>query len=674
MNDELRKAINVKNMFKRKYDKCKSSVNWKMYRKHRNNVNKLRKKCLQKHIADKCENMNVEHGKDFWKTIKPLLSDKCKVGSENITLLENDCIVNDPIEVGNILNDYYINVTKDIGPNDAVNDRNTLKDIIEPHMSNKSVMFIKDHFSKDNFSFSFKPVTPEIVLKLLQNVQPNKATGCDTIPPKMVKLAAEQLHIPITHLVNKCIEFSKFPDDLKFAEVTPIFKKDNKLHKKNYRPVSVLQTLSKIFESVLINQLLDYFETNQILSSNMSGFRKSYSCQSVLLKYVEDCKQALDNDEICGSILTDLSKAFDCLPHRLLIAKLSAYGVCNKSCMLMANYFQGRSQCVKLGNNKSEQLQLDKGAPQGSYMGPFVYNLFSNDLLLLVQSLCNIYNYADDNTVSCTGKTTDDVINKLKNISNILINWFQNNYMKANPEKFQFIMYSKTNEAKSILINDTVVNSETSVKLLGVHIDSRLNFNNHITHICKKAGKQINALARLSTTLSMEVKYRVFETFILSHFNFCPIVWHFCSAEDLKRIENVQKRALRFVLNDFNSSYSDLRKQCNRSLLYVHRLRLMAIEVFKMYHNIGPTYLYDLIEKKNNPYNLRMEKPVVLPTFNSVTYGFNSFKYQGSYMWNSLPNEMKQSADLKSFKYLVNDWQGFNCTCSSCKLCILKRM
>lgn len=100
----------------------------------------------------------------------------------------------------------------------------------------------------------------------------------------------------------------------------------------------------------------------------------------------------------------------------------------------------------------------------------------------------------------------------------------------------------------------------------------------------------------------------------------------------------------------------------------------MAIEVFKMYHNIGPTYLYDLIEKKNNPYNLRMEKPVVLPTFNSVTYGFNSFKYQGSYMWNSLPNEMKQSADLKSFKYLVNDWQGFNCTCSSCKLCILKRM
>ena len=177
--------------------------------------------------------------------------------------------------------------------------------------------------------------------------------------------------------------------------------------------------------------------------------------------------------------------------------------------------------------------------------------------------------------------------------------------------------------AKSIVINDTVVNSETSVKLLGVHIDSRLNFNNHITHICKKAGKQINALARLSSTLSMEVKYRVFETFILSHFNFCPIVWHFCSAEDLKRIENVQKRALRFVLNDFNSSYSDLRKQCNRSLLYVHRLRLMAIEVFKMYHNIGPTYLYDLIEKKNNPYNLRMEKPVVLPTFNSVTYGFN---------------------------------------------------
>ena len=256
----------------------------------------------------------------------------------------------------------------------------------------------------------------------------------------------------------------------------------------------------------------------------------------------------MDKNEVCGSLLTYLSKAFDCLPHRLLITKLSAYGVSNDACMLMANYFQGRSQRVKLGNNTSEWMSLEKGAPQGSFMGPYVYNWFSNDLLLLVQKLCNIYNYADDNTVSCTGKTSSEVIKKLQDVTKVMIDWFTTNFMKANPDKFQFILFSKEIEAQSILLNNINVNCQSSVKLLGVHIDSKLNFRGHISCICKKAGKQINALARLSTMLNEDCRYKLFETFILSHFNFCPVVWHFCSAEDLKQIENIQKRALKYVL------------------------------------------------------------------------------------------------------------------------------
>ena len=117
-----------------------------------------------------------------------------------------------------------------------------------------------------------------------------------------------------------------------------------------------------------------------------------------------------------------------------------------------------------------------------------------------------------------------------------------------------------------------------------------------------------------------------------------------------------------------------MRERSNKPLLYVQRLRSIAIEVFKMYHNIGPSYLHDFIVKKSSTYQLRMVKPIQPPGFKSVTYGFNSFKYQGSCLWNSLSNDFKNCTDLKTFKSLMSDWQGHTCMCSCCKLCILKQL
>ena len=137
-----------------------------------------------------------------------------------------------------------------------------------------------------------------------------------------------------------------------------------------------------------------YFEN--IFSPYISGFQKGHSCESVLLRLVENVKLNMDNGSMYGALLTDLSKAFECLPHRLLIAKLKAYGLSNDSCMLIANYFQDRTQRVKVGNVKSDWMEINKGCPQGSLFGPLAFNIFSNDLLLLVQDRCDVYNYADD--------------------------------------------------------------------------------------------------------------------------------------------------------------------------------------------------------------------------------------------------------------------------------------
>ncbi len=168
---------------------------------------------------------------------------------------------------------------------------------------------------------------------------------------------------------------------------------------------------AKIFEGVMVDQLSGYFETH--FSQYVSGFRKHHNCQNVMLRFTECIKGHLDRGHVVGAVLTDLSKAFDYLPHDLLISKMYAYGVDIDSCAYIASYFKGRFHRVKLGNDRSEWLPLIKGAPQGSIFGPFSYNVHSNDLIVGMSQICDIFNYADDNTICCYGDNITSVKGKL---------------------------------------------------------------------------------------------------------------------------------------------------------------------------------------------------------------------------------------------------------------------
>ena len=669
MNGKLRKAINVKNMFRRKFNRCRNSVNWEIYRNHRNYVVKLRKECTRIYLKEK--GTMSGNGKEFWKIIKPLISNKNVTNNNDIILMENDEIINTRADVCNTMNEYYVNITKSIGCEDSISVNDSFVDIINTHSSHPSVCRIRESISGDS-NFSFTMVNTEHVYKKLKNVNSKKAPGFDGMPPKLIKMGASALCNPITWLINRSISSSKFPNLLKYAEVSPIYKKGNSLDKKNYRPVSILPCISKVFESVFIDQMSEFLEP--VLSPHLSGFRKEHSCQSVLLHMVDQCKTNMDNNGISGALLTDLSKAFDCLSYKLMIAKLYAYGFNSDACMLVASYFTDRKQRVKLGDVRSEWQQLMKGSPQGSLFGPFSYNLFSNDLLYLIDDLCDIYNYADDNTICVHGKVIDDVISQVENVSNILLDWFDANYLQANPDKFQFILLHKHKLEYNVNIRNVILPSEDSVKLLGVHIDYRLDFNKHISETCSKAGRQLSALGRLSNVLNVNEKLLLFECFILSHFNFCPAVWHCCSISDMKKIEKIQKRALSHVFNDYVSSYVDLRQKANRPLLYVQRMKLIMIEVLKIVNKIGPKYLHDMFVLKNNSHNLRNSLTLIQPKFKTVTYGKCSLKYEGSVIWNKLSNEMKQSININVFKRFMRLWQGPNCVCFNCKLCSLNCM
>ena len=216
--------------------------------------------------------------------------------NDNIMLLENYEILREPQELCNVFNEYFVNIAKDIGVNDRITLDDSVTSIITEHDTHPSIDLIRRNHANDS-NFQFSDVSSNDIRTILKKLNIRKATGCDNIPPKLLRIGAEILCSPITYLVNMAFRTSCFPDMLKQAEVTPIYKKNDVMDKRNYRPVSILPTVSKIFEKVMLEQLNVHFDP--ILSPYMSGFRKGYSCENVLLHFVESAKSALDDKKTC---------------------------------------------------------------------------------------------------------------------------------------------------------------------------------------------------------------------------------------------------------------------------------------------------------------------------------------------------------------------------------------
>ena len=659
MNGELRKAINVKAMLHRKYLKYIGNKQWEAFKKQRNLVTKMKKRSLKVYFEKKCENVKNGDPKQFWQIIKPFVSDKNEKGNGNIMLMENESVINSPERVCNIFNEYFTNATDSIAIESTLEPEEKLEDIIDMYKEHEKVKIqtiMSNHVEKENNCFTLKPVSPEYICKKMKGLQSNKATGYDGLPSRILKLCADVLCYSLTDIVNRMIIQSEFPQILKYAELAPVFKKLDQLNKCNYRPVSVLTICSKIFETIMFDQANEYMKS--LLSKYLCAFRKYYGCQDVLLKAVEDIKEGLERNEYIGCILMDLSKAFDCLPHRLLVSKLYAYGFAPDTCNLFKSYLCNRYQRVKLGTSRSNWTLIKRGVPQGSILGPLLFNVFLNDLLYFLDGLCNIYNYADDNTISVSHEDLSVMRNKLRNASDIALEWFKDNHMQANPTKFQGIIFSRKDIAEDEYLLSTSENEiqcSKHVRLLGIDIDSKLSFASHIQNICKKAGRQINILSRMRNVLNEESKIKILNAFVLSNLNYCPLVWHECGSLSTKALEKTQERALRFTINDPLSAYNVLLRKCKKNSLFCERIKLMLVEVYKMINNIEPCLLSHLYTLKEQPYNLRNFCVLTLPEFNTVTYGKKSMKYRGAMLWNLLPNNIKQAGNVIIFKKMLHE-------------------
>ena len=308
-------------------------------------------------------------------------------------------------------------------------------------------------------------------------------------------MAAEPLSTPLSTAINNSFKYNIFLSNAKVTCVKPLDKKTEDKHCiSNFRPVSILNTFSNIYEKFAQNLLVSNIE--EFLSPFLAAYRKSYSTQYVLIRMVEEWKQNLDNNFIVGAVLTDLSKASDCIPHDLFIAKLSAYGLKRDLLCYFYSYLKGRKQCDQINNEQSEFDRIISGVPQGSIFGPILYNIIFKDFFFFIPK-ASVHNFVDDNTLACFESTTKKLLLILESECETATNWLHNNKIIVNSDKFQVILLEKrgsNNTNIEVKVGNEKIKSTLLVKLLGAHIDDKLNFIHHINKLCKSARNRLNAL------------------------------------------------------------------------------------------------------------------------------------------------------------------------------------
>jgi len=401
------------------------------------------------------------------------------------------------------------------------------------------------------------------------------------------------------------------------------------------------------------------------LSPYLFGYRKGYSTQHCLLAMIEMWRKALDEKKVAGAILTDLSKAFDCLSHELLIAKLDAYGFEISALKFIFDYLKNRKQRTNVNGGYSSWREILSGVPQGSILGPLLFNIFINDVFFFLEK-SKIANFADDNTPHTIENDIMELLKTLESETCDLLNWFRMNEMKPNQGKCHLLVadikHKKYSSKSYINLENAFLESEDSVELLGVHIDQNLNFEKHITSILKEANKKLHALMRIKRYLTQDKLRLIMKTFIESQFNYCPLVW-MCHSRDLNnRINKLHERALRAVYKKKDLSFAELLKLDNSFTIHERNLQKLATEMYKAKYNLCPKPFQNLFTPATHG-----KSDWVLPKVDTVNNGLETIRYRGPMTWKLVPEEIKQSKSLSAFKEKIRKWKPNGCTCRLCK-------
>lgn len=584
----------------------------------------LKLRTLRQKENEKVISESSNKNKAIWSIINSEINASQKSKDSTWSLkTANDETINSIHTVSELFNTYFINIAEE-----TLHERNPPKTRAATNVA----------FTLEERLQTLAPATKHEISKIIRATKVSSSAGVDDISSRLMKFCEKELLTPLTNLINKSLVQGVFPTKMKTSKVYPLHKKGPKYEIQNYRPISLVSTFSKVLERVVLNRLRNHLHQNDIKLSEQHGFIPGRSTITALGEIIEHIIDSLDSGNTIVATSLDLSKAFDCLDHSLMLNKLKLLGIDGTAHTWFSSYLSNRMQIVELRQTvdgtttavRSNPLQVKRGVPQGSVLGPVLFALFTADLPSHVNQFSRAVMFADD-TILLTSKKTADALEVDNFIAlNLAQDYCVNNDLVFNEDKTIQLIMGRLNDQVSGPPN---IQTLSSTKHLGVVLDDRLAWNQHVDGLCMKLSSAIFALKRVRSVSTPEATRTSYHALFESHLRYGIIFWGGSSQDNLQRVLVLQKRALRSMVG------LQPRESCREAFLGLRILTTASIYILETiayaikFSSVRHAAVHNHNTRHNRDFNLPAHKTTIFSKKPS---------YAGARLYNLLPQHVKE--------------------------------
>ena len=641
-----------------------SSVDGSRLRDLTDEVNRQRKDMKRAYFSQKL-NETGKNSKQAWKVLHDFIgrSGRCQIPCQSF--VRNGASITDDQDIAESFCEFYSEIGSDLASKIEAPTSGSFKDYLGP--SPRGSLYLRETDAME-------------IESICLDLDPSKGPGHDGFSPSVIRHVASEMSVPLSRLINVCLEAGHFPEFLKVARVTPVFKADDPTQVGNYRPISVLSVFSKIFERVIQGRLLSYLNKEGSILGSQYGFRRGHSTDMAILDMVESIRKAWEKGEACLGVFIDFKKAFDTVDHCILLAKLEHLGIRGAPLELLRSYLSNRSQYVVFNGAESSRERVKIGVPQGSILGPLFFLLYINDLAR-ASSLFRCILFADDTNLFASGKNQRDLYSKVRRELVNLSCWFAHNRLSLNYKKTEFIDFSKPAAMSpacrtTLAINDNPIKKVNESKFLGVLIDKDISWRGHIGKISNKVRQTVGIIGRARGFMNGAQLLLLYNTMVLPHLQYCLLNWgNFKGDGNLGLsggILSLQKSLVRIVATSNNPvSHTDplFAKFAVLKIddLFEQRKRIFSLRLSR---GMLPSGVASLFERASHSYNTRGARSNLYVGSSDA----RSMLYIVPKCWNSLPSALKASPSINSFRDmskrgLLAPYSRFVCCVGGCLSC-----
>ena len=595
MNNKINELMKDRDFHHRKAVKTNSDHHWTRYRSLRNLVNREIKSAESNYYCNLINDAKGDSGK-VWKAVN-------EASSRNVISLSPQCIVTEGVQL-------------------------TTPSLIAAAMNS--------HFASIGKSLA------------------DKISSVVSIVARLLKYGARAICRSVTNLLNLSISSGKFPDVWKCSKVTALFKCGDRSNPTNYRPISILPTLSKIMEKVVHSQFYEFLNSHDLLSSKQFGFRPKYSTATALSNFADEVLLNMEQGNLCGAVFLDLKKAFDTVDHCILLSKLSEIGVSPSSIKWFESYLSNRKQKTSCGNEISAALPVTVGVPQGSILGPLLFLVYINNLPNAVKN-SEVTLYADDTVLYCFSKDPRLLEDKLNEDLLMVAYWLRENKLTLNLDKTKSMITGSNRKLGNIStllsIFDTDINTVSSLKYLGVVLSTNFTWTDHIEYISIKINKNLGLLRRIKHLLPQQARLLFYNSLVLPMFDYADLVW---GDKDnlvlMDELQVLQNKAAKIILDrPLQSSATEALSALKWLDLYRRRNYHRCVHIWKCVNGYTKHCLDILRCSQIHSYNTRNKDTIRLPKVKR-NWGKQRTNYQAMKDWNDLDCDIRNALTLTSFK------------------------